>query len=471
MPKDEQQSKELVVIHKDNLPETIDLLLSYPWSKEAQVLIKQGPIYEIEEDYQPYSDSANQRAFQQLAAHCKEVDAPDPHTYAMMVGMAKKWGVEIDDSREKFFLETISRSIALPGGTELTEALSGEIVEEDPGTFRGTKLYGFMDLVNADFTVNWIMEGILTEQGVISFSGEPGVGKTMLMAQWCIALATGGDFLGFKVTDGKPRKLLFLSLEMYGGEIKSFITKMAKTLSEKEQKLVQENFIFWPHGQALYLNDSVDRATYVEILDYVKPDGVIIDSWSMAAKGNLSDDTVTRDAFAFVNFVRGRNNTFVGIINHTKKRQNSDHKPNTMDDIFGSRFFSAALSNAIVVWAPDKKNPNRIELHIVKSRFSPRPGEPVTIRRIPETLNFVMDASTSNVNAMDILIPPRKETLELEPVGKEEFSLPLSELMGFGEEFRFFVPGENGEPIEIKSKPKKKKKPTDNDSTIEGFQI
>lgn len=463
----EQQSKELVVIHKDNLPETIDLLLGHPWSKDAMRLIKYGPELEYDQ-YGDIDDRGNQHAFQELVEHCKANNLNDTHTYAMMVGMAKKWGVVLDNDREEFFLETIKRAVDLPGGTKLAQELSGEIVENDPFTIRGTKLYGFRDLLRADFTINWIMDGILTEQGVICFSGEPGVGKTQLLAQWCIALATGGEFLGFKVTDGRPRKILFLSLEMYGGEIKTFIAKMAKELSEEQQDILQENFIFWPHGNALYLNDPVDRAEYIKILDIVQPDGVIIDSWSMAAKGNLSDDTVTRDAFAFVNFMRGRNNTFVGIINHTKKRQNADHKPNTMDDIFGSRFFSAALSNAIVVWAPDKKKPNDIELHIVKSRFAPKPGEPLLIRRIPETLNFMLEARS--VNAMDILIPKDAvKQLDIEAPKPKGLNLPLSEIMGFGEEFKFFMPNEDGEPEEVK--PIKKKKYSKTDDTIEGFSI
>jgi hypothetical protein len=448
MPQSEP-SKELVVIDKDNLPETIDLLLSYPWPEQAQWLIKYGPDKEYDEQAKLL---AERQAFQSLAAHCKSLKLADTATYAMMLGMAKKWGVVLDEDTDPFFVETISRAVVLPSGTEL--------VNEGPLEDKGTELYSFMQLLGAKFTVEWVMEGILTRSGIISFSGPPGVGKTQIVIDWCISLATGTDFLGFKVIDSRPRKILFFSMEMIGEELKHFISKRAEVLTEDEKVLLEENFIFYPLGTPLYLNDPIDRAEYVRIIDEVKPEGIIIDSWSQAAKGNLSDDTVTRDAFAFVNFVRKNTGAFFGIINHTKKRQNSDHVPNTMDDIFGSRFFSAALSNAIVVWPT--KIPNEIELHIVKSRFSPKPAEPLVVRRTAN-LQFLLNAKS--FSALDVLVP-KTATKELEPKEKKPSSLRLAlgELAQFGSGFSFSLPDADGNPVEITPYSK-------DDDPIEGFEI
>lgn len=456
MPK--EPSKELVVIDKDNLPEVLDLLLSVSWKEDARWLIKYGPGQEFDQAAQLL---AERQAFQSLAAHCKSEKLHDTATYAMMLGMAKKWGVELDDDTDPFFIETISRAVEMPSGTELIDENGGElfdgVAEDGLSVVRGTKLYGFMDLVNAEFKVNWIMQGLLTEMGVFSFAGPSGVGKTQLVIRWCIALATGGDFLGFKVTDGRPRKILFLSMEMIDPEIHSFYTTMLATLNDEQRALLQENFIVWPTGTPLYLNDPVDRAEYCKLIDLVKPDGVIIDSWSQAVKGTLQDDTVTRDAFGFINFLRKKTGAFFGIINHTRKGQ-KDSLPNTMDGIFGSAFFAAALSGAIVVWCPDKSRPNNLELHFVKSRFAPNPGEALVIRRTQD-LEFILDAKS--FSALDVLIP-KNASKQIEPPKKVGL---LSKTLGeLGGDFTFSLPDSDGNPIEITPYSKL-------DETIEGFEI
>lgn len=458
-----EPSKELVVIDKDNLPETIDLLLSNPWSSEAMRLIKYGPV-DAYDDEGNLDTLAEKRAFQQLATECKSVNLTNTHAYAMMLGMARKWGVELTEDSDQFFLETISRAVALPSGTELVDTTGGELFdgigEDGLNVIRGTKLYGFLDLVNADFKVNWIMEGLLTEMGVFAFAGPSGVGKTQLVIRWCMALALGGDFLGFKVNDGRPRRILFLSMEMIDPEVRDFYAKMRATLTEEQQKLLQENFIVWPTGTPLYLNDPVDRAEYVKLMELVKPDGVIIDSWSQAVKGSLQDDTVTREAFGFINVLRKNTKAFFGIINHTKKSQ-KDSLPNTMDGIFGSFAFAAALSGAIVVWCPDKKKPNDLELHFVKSRFAPNPGEPLMIRRTQD-LEFILDSKS--FSALDILVP-KNAVRQLEaPKKPTPLKMALGEVMGFGSQFTFSLPDSDGNPVEIRPYSKL-------DESIEGFEV
>lgn len=464
-----EPSKELVVIDKDNLPRTMDLLLSNPWPPDARVLIEHGPVREYNDDEDEFDSLVEQRAFQQLATYCKSLKLPDPHTYAMMVAMAKRWGVFVDQETKEltpeadpFFIETISRTVEMPSGTELIDEHGGELfdgVGEDGLTVvRGTKLYGFLDLVNADFKVNWIMKGLLTEMGIFAWAGPSGVGKTQLVIRWCMALATGGEFLGFKVEDGRPRKILFLSMEMIDPEVRDFYNTMRATLTEEQQELLQENFIVWPTGTPLYLNDPVDRAEYCKLVDLVKPDGIIIDSWSQAIKGSMQDETPTREAFGFVNFMRKQSKCFFGIINHTRKGQ-KDSTPNTMDGIFGTFAFAAALSGAVVVWCPDKKKPNDLELHFVKTRFAPNPGEALLIRRTQE-MEFILDSKS--FSALDVLVPKgAKKELEAPKKKAAILSKAIDQLKEIGEGFTFNIPDE---PIEIKPYSK-------SDDTVEGFEI
>jgi hypothetical protein len=452
-------SKELVVANK-NVREVTTLLLIYAWPVEAISLIKNGPIPEFDEFGNP--DDNELAGLQEMATHCRDLKLEPEEALAMLQHLIKKWKFSIDRWDEESILEVITEVGAYrPSGSELVASLktSGELVELS----KRTKLYNYVELMNAEIVIEWVMEYILTKQGIIAFSGPPGVGKTQIVFQWCIALGTGKAFLEHQILDGIPRRILVFSLEMTESEIKHFLGLMDQRLTPAERELLEENLIFYPLGTSLYLNSPADREEYWRIIKEVKPDGIIIDSWSMAVMGDLSSDTNTRDAFAFVNAVRAQFGCFFGIINHTKKKQ-GDNVPNTMDDIFGSRFFSAALSSAIVVW-PHKGSTDKIELHFVKNRFSQRLEKPIVVQRTPD-LEFILEfESLSMLTKLRLDGSQRQRKREIQ--GKA-----LKELMGFGDEFKFVVPLEEDDMPEtfIEAEEILKRK-SDDGNPLPGFEL
>ena len=405
-----KKSGDLVVIKRSSLPDDGDLLLDWKWTPEAKKFLRANPW----QNGESYEEKVG--GLYTFALLCRDMQMDNESILAALLFVANKWDVPYDEDYADL-IKLIVQVRTAPSGTELVAMVNPMEKQERP------KIYSFRELLEAEFKVAWIVPGLLTESGVIAFCGPPGVGKTQLMIRFAMAMAIGEDFLGYKV-EGGPRSILFISLEMIDAELQQFISAMAKTMTDEQKDLLNENFSFYAPGTALYLNVNDDRLEYWRIIKEREPDGIIIDSWSQAVFGDLSSDTVTRDAFAFINLIRRVSGCFVGIINHTKKAQ-GDSVPNNLDGIFGSRFFGAAVSGAVVVW-PNGKSVDTIELHFVKNRFAKRPEKPLMIKRKPG-LYFEIVGGAEQI----------RETL---PDGSQRKAKSIFDMVGVGEMFTIPAP-------------------------------
>lgn len=374
---EEETSTELAVrINKDLLPSWNDLILSYSWSGQAAAFWKAKE--------PPYGEEAEQaaQALYDMAMQCRDMGMSDDEIYVVIQKIAEKWEIVLDNSEEE---DDIVDLIRLVRKQNLPMVLEDEDDE--------LRVYSWGDILTGDFDVAEIVEGLIVESSVFCVAGPPGVGKTQFVKQLCIALCLNRKkFLDYRIVTKRPLRLLFLSLEMSGGEIKHFLKTMRKDLTLEEEEILIENFHFFPHTEPLCLNVLEDKLKYHKLLERFQPDGIIIDSWSMAIAGEMNDNVTTRDAMAFVNQLRKRYGCFIGIINHTKKKQ-GDNIPKSMDDIFGSRFFSSNLTNGLVLWPVSDNNPDEMELIDVKNRFSPK-RKPRRVTRT-EHLSFELDEGTT----------------------------------------------------------------------------
>lgn len=204
---------------------------------------------------------------------------------------------------------------------------------------------GFESIINAEITVDWVIEPMLRETGYMLFVGPSGVGKTQMSLQILIHACLGKDFLHYKM--GDPKKVVFFSLEMSHGELKVFFELMAKDLTEDEMELLEENFIVVPLGEPLPLNTKEGQDIVTQFVIEHQPDGVFIDSIGSSVGGNLSKDDLVLDFLKFNDHLRSKYKVFTWMIHHTRKSnaERGGGQP-TQDDVYGNQYFLNRASSA-----------------------------------------------------------------------------------------------------------------------------
>ena len=84
-----------------------------------------------------------------------------------------------------------------------------------------------------------IIEDILNERGNTLLSAEDNVGKSMMANQIGLCIATGMDFLNYRVPE--PRKVLLIQHEMENGEQIDRLKKQSALYSKKYPELIEQN--------------------------------------------------------------------------------------------------------------------------------------------------------------------------------------------------------------------------------------
>lgn len=297
------------------LPDPASVVLKYAFSPDMVLLFNKS------------ADDLKDRstALMNLAYGCAEMGMSDAEIFVVLLNADDRWGKFKDrKDRNKRLAHIIT--IARHKHPDSDESVG------DPYAFA----FDFVTFLQTDIEIDWVVEPMLMEQGSMLMVGPSGIGKTQISLRFMIALALGKDFLHYTIT--KPRKILFMSLEMGHGELKKFVETMAKTLGPDDFTLLQENLVIIPHGEKWPLNTPVGQEHLVRMLENYGPDGVFIDSIGSAIQGSINDDEAVQGYLDFIDRARKKYGCFFWAIHHMRKSTNGGHAPASQDDVYGNQY-------------------------------------------------------------------------------------------------------------------------------------
>lgn len=237
-------------------------------------------------------------------------------------------------------------------------------------------VYSPQDILTHTLELEWIIPGLLHSTGQLIVTGAPGVGKTQFCFDLAYHLATGTQILDRVLS--RAFKVAFLSLEMDVTELK-YIFK-AHAVEFKDEKWNQNLHVISPDIDFV-LN------SFEKIIKELKPDVVFIDSISELATEDLKESEA-RAIMRWLKKLRKTHNLALILVHHNRKASDSNKKPKSLSDLYGSFIFAKVTETVLGLWQEDGRE--LMELDTLKARFGKK--QSFRLKRT-ENLTFIMEAN------------------------------------------------------------------------------
>lgn len=369
----------------------------------------------------PKSITDRSGALFKLAAMAAESGMSDPSIYALVDRADVMWGKYTGRAdREKHLIDIINRvRLKVSANAEAFDHMMSAFVTEEDTTVES--FYDFVSFAEADFPVDWLLDGLLSVGGMGMFAASAGTGKTQMTTQLGAAIATGKDFLKWKNSSGRGRKVAFFSLEMGKEALNLFTKTMLPAYDDEDRAMMRENFFIVPTGNEVHLDKQGGQNYFNNMMTKINPEVIIIDSLQASTSKALTDEVAVKELNAFLGLLRRTHNCAVIMIHHNRKgeRDNPNALP-TMDDVLGHSLIAAPLDFALAL----KLRPytNNVVVANVKNRLAQQIAPFDTYRTA--TLTFSMSESEDSLGRPGIKNSPLGPS---EPEPDSYFSDPESD--------------------------------------------
>lgn len=307
-------------------------------------------------------------AMVRVAMMCAEQGFSEEAIYVVLLDIDERWGKYKNRAdRDKHLVKMVERA-----KQKHPQALSEEYW--DPKVETSSKdVYGFLDLLQEDIQIEWVVKGLMPKKGIGIIAAAPGVGKTLMSVDIGINMALGRQYLDWEIEE--PVKILYLSLEMSEAPFQYFQTYVAKGLTKEDLQLLNTQFLIAPVGEMILLNERGDK--YItHMLKTYQPDVVIVDSMSKMLI-DMQDDREARLFMAKIKKYAEIHDTSFLFVHHNRKP--SENRPASQSDMFGSVFIAADADFIISLWKA-KDQADAIAFSLAKNRLGPT-GIPMVAKR------------------------------------------------------------------------------------------
>lgn len=303
------------------------------------------------------------QALTSIAISCVEGGLSKDETMSYLYDADDRWGKFVGRAdREQRLTSIYTYALQLVPRSDDGKKTDGALGKSSGGSDSGPQ--SINKFIAHKFNVDWVIYGLLHSQGLAIIASPPGVGKTQFSTNLLLSIGCGRAFLDWVVT--RPRKVLFLSLEMTQPELKQYIDKMLLDYSEEERELLDSN-VYFVSRQAFRLNSEKNQNTLLEWLDEIQPEGLFIDSLSRCVGGDLEKGEIDA-VFDFLNKeVRDKRNCFIWFVHHNRKANFNQKQPKKLEDLYGSQYIGAYASSVIGLWKIDD---NELEVNCLKIWFT-----------------------------------------------------------------------------------------------------
>lgn len=369
-------------IDVDNLPSVGKIVARYQWSDEDFEFFDAASIPEGQR-----SD-----ALMRLGYIGAEMGLSDSEIYAILNYADNKWKKYIHRrDRKGRLLDIINRAKTKhPHAIDANFAgLTGDNVKI------GHKYYlNAEEFRKEKIDVTWAIEDFIEVGGMGMIASSPGLGKTQLSLQLAICCILGKPFFDWKI----PRKMriAFFSLEMSRVSLHRFLETILEHYTDDEQVLIDENLILLPFGEALPLSAQGVTSFVDGLIEEIKPDGIIVDSFGKLTMSKM-DEEVVKKLNHELGLIRKRHNCFVWLIHHNRKATEGNKGTFTLDDIYGSVYITAEQSMVLLLWKGHSYDKDKIKVFNVKNRLAEE-HDPFFVSRDKHLFFTVTDSAGSRVS-------------------------------------------------------------------------
>jgi hypothetical protein len=123
---------------------------------------------------------------------------------------------------------------------------------------------------------HWLVDGLLQRNSIAFLTADPNIGKTFLAVDWACHIITGKPWQDKTVESGKVMYVIAEGGYGFGDRTKGW--RQEHQVAREE---IESSFYFF--DEAIYLDSEPDVAELVELADELKPDLIVIDTYSRSA--------------------------------------------------------------------------------------------------------------------------------------------------------------------------------------------